>query len=206
MALNLREINKRLDNPVTLEIMNEITAKGYLDAEELEERLIDTGSVLNTGRYTIPDYLKAVEFTSYRIAEDSQVTAYKKTFPERCMGKTDGAIAGKASIYAHGKMVVQMVGIAQVPLRLLYMRERHRSIRKLAYLVDNAETERVQMESADKLLGHLPDPDEVKVELDMGLGATEVIEDFNQTLNRIADMASKKLESGTINAKELIQR
>lgn len=205
-SVNLGEVSRRLENPVTKTIISTIVEKGYMDEDEYIDQLVSVGNVLNSGKWKIADFLAAVEFTSYRLAGDSQVKAYTKAFPDRCLGKTDGAIAGKASIYSHGSLVVQMLGMTQVPLHMLYMRERHIAIRKLAELSQFGETERIQMESSDKLLGHIKPPEEIKVELDVGVGAVDVINDFNETLNNIAEMAKAKLDDGTIDARQLIQR
>jgi len=199
-------MNNRLDNARAREICDEIACKGFLDEEELETMIVDTASVLTSGRYKMEDYLRAVEFCSYRLQEDTQVLAYKKTFPSRCVGKTDGAISGKASIYGNGKLVVELLGMSYVPIHLLYGRDRHKSLRKLSWLVDNGDTDRIQMESADKLLAHLKPPEEVKIELEIGLGASQVIEELSESLDKIALMAQAKIESKTIDAKTFIQR
>ena len=205
MPLDMR-LDKRLKTQDTIDLIQRIVDKGYLDEEEIEERMIDTSSVLQTGRYTIPEYMNAIEFTTYRLQEQSQVEAYRRTFPDRCEGKTPGAIAGKASIYGNGKLVTQMLTIAQVPISILYMRERHKAIRKLAYLTDNADTERLQMESADKLLNHIKPPEEIKLELEVGLGAAAALDELKESLDSIATMARRKLDSGVIDAKVLIER
>jgi hypothetical protein len=86
------------------------------------------------------------------------------------------------------------------------MRERHLALRRLSHLIEYGDTERIQMESADKLLGHVKAPEEVKFELDLGIGANDTIAELTESLNSIASMAKSKLDSGTIDAKTLIQR
>jgi len=202
----LKEIHSRFDNPDIDRIIEGISDKGYLDEEDILVGIVDTKSILETGKYTVPEYLAALEFTRYRMAGDTQSAAYRKTFPERCVGKTDGAITGKASIYAHGKLVMKFMARAEVPLELLYMREVHQSIRKLSELVAHSDNERIQMESADKLLGHImPKKDQTVVE-DIGEGTAAVISEFTRALDNIANTAMGKLNSGDLDAKTLIQK
>ncbi len=66
--------------------------------------------------------------------------------------------------------------------------------------------ERIQMESADKLLAHIKPPEEVKIELDVGLGSEEVLGNISSSLDKLANMAAAKLDSGVLDAKTLIQR
>jgi hypothetical protein len=204
--VSLPEVNKRLDNTITQELIKKITDKGYLTSEDIESRIVDTSHILNSGKWKVTDYMKAVEFTSYRLAGDSQVEAYRKTFPERCSTKKNNTILASASIYNSGKLVQHLIGMAQIPLHLLYMRERHAAIRRLAGLIETSMSERIQMEASDKLLTHIKGPEEFKFELDLGIGANDTIAELTDSLNSIAAMAKKKLDDGTIDAKQLIQR
>jgi len=205
-TVSLSEVNSRLDNDLTREIIASIADKGYMDVEEIESRIVDTGSAMTGGKYSVKEYMRAMEFTSYRLGGDSQVASYKKTFPDRILGKTDGAVMGKASIYANGKLPIQLLSMSQVPLDLLYMRETHKSIRKLSELVEFGETERIQMESADKLLTHIAPNKTIKIEHDVADSTAEALSSLSDSLNSIADMAMTKLNSGSIDAKTLIQR
>ncbi len=204
-TLSYPEIFARLDNDETRSMVEAIKEKGFLSYDEIDNRIIDTATALTSG-YPIKAYMHAMEFTSYRMAGDSQAKAYKKAFPERCVGKTEGAITGKASIYANGKLPIKLLAASQVPLDLLYMRETHKAIRKLSALIDTGSTDRIQMESADKLLGHIKPNEVLKIEHSTGDSTAEAISSLSESLNSIAAMAQSKLQSGTINAKQLIQR
>ncbi len=204
--MNLTKLDSRLANPVTKELLDTIVSYGHLDEDDLSSGIVEFSHILGgKGGHKVNDYVQAVAFCTHRIMNDSQVAAYKKVFPERCKGKTEGAIAGKASIYSNGKLITQILGFAQVPTHLLYMRERHMAVRKLADLVSTGFTERIQLDAADKLLTHIKPPEEVKIELDVGLGAQEMLDDMKASLDRVAELASKKLADGTFDAKVLIQ-
>jgi len=205
--MDMRRLDKRLDNDTTKACLQQIVDNGHLDEEDLEKGIMEFSHILKgKDGHKVNDYVKAVAFCTHRIMNDSQVVSYKKVFPERCSGKTEGAIAGKASIYSNGKLITQILGFAQVPTHLLYMRERHRAIRKLADLMEDGLTDRIQMESADKLLNHIKPPEEVKIELDIGVGSEEVLGNISESLDKLAALAVGKLESGTLDAKTLIQR
>ena len=61
------------------------------------------------------------------------------------------------------------------------------------------------MDAADKLLTHIKPPEEVKIELDVGLGAQEMLDDMKASLDRVAELAQSRLNDGTFDAKVLIQ-
>ena len=180
--------------------------------EEFAEQLVTFSSVLKNGRYKAESYIKAVQYASYRQMNLSMTDAYKRTFPDRCFRKHDqkepkprGTIEALASIYDKTAIVQGILTQMQIPLHIMMMSERVRAANVLAYLMVNAENERIQMESADKLLNHINVPETMKVEMDVGFKADETLQQLNEKLGQIADIAQSKIKQGLATPVEIIE-
>ena len=180
--------------------------------DEFAEQLVTFSSVLKNGRYKADSYIKAVQYASYRQMNLSMTEAYKRTFPDRCFRRHDqtekkpqGTIEALASIYDKTQIVQGILTQMQIPLHIMMMSERVRAANVLAYLMVNASNERIQMESADKLLNHINIPETMKVEMDVGFKADETLTQLNATLNKIADVAQSRIKAGTLTPVEVLE-
>ena len=202
----IKEVNKKLNVPTTDRMIKEIIDKGNLSEDEIENMITTTGKVLQEGRYKVSEYIKAVEYCSYKLQDDSQADAYRKTHPGRCAGKTRGAIQGKASLYDRTQLVQRVLGIVQVPMSLLFMSERYRAVGVLADKMVNAQYDKDQIAAADKLLQHTAPPEEIKVEHSAGMGMNDMLAGVQDSLDKLADVAQARMNAKTLDAKDWIQR
>ena len=177
---------------------------------EFHNRVIDYSSVLDSGKWKIADYIKAVEFASYYMSGDSQVKAWKKTFPDRYAAKLGANLTDveknvevTATIYFRGELVQKVLAQSTVPLRVFHNSKKHEAIEKLASLMRNANSEKVQMESANALLTHLKDPDESRIEIDMNVKEGESIRHLENAVAELAMQQKLALISGTITLEQL---
>lgn len=189
------------------------------NGEALADRLISFSGILKENKWSIAKYVKAVEFVTHRIGGDTIVGSYRKTFPERLtrkkrvMGeeidevedKPYDTIRSAAKTYEQGELVQKLMAQVQIPLHIIMMNERVRAAEVLANLMVNGETERIQMESADKLLNHVKAPEVVQMEIDMTVTTDETLSNINESLDRLASLAQKKIEQGVITPVEVIE-
>ncbi len=204
----LSNIDKRFGDTPAKSAIKKILE--YHDApEEFAEQLVTFSSVLRQGRYKAEGYIKAVQYASYRQMNLSMVASFKRTFPERCFRdgkkKPQGTVDALASLYDKTAIVQGIMTQIQIPLHIMMMSERVKAANILAHLMVNAETERIQMESADKLLNHISIPETMKVEMDIGVKTDDTIKELNETLTRISEIASNKIQSGTVTPVEIIE-
>lgn len=145
------------------------------------DKMIDHQSVMtdNTG---LKSYMKAIKYLGYLEMEMTSTDSYIKTFPEQSEGKDRKFLETRASQYKKTKLVQRLIAQADMPLHLFFQGYRFKAAAKLAYLMENGGSDRIQMESADKLLGHIKPPDNLKVELDLGVQKSTAVEDLQASL------------------------
>lgn len=200
---------QKLITDEVVQLINDVDALNGWDGE-FHKRVIDYSSILDAGKWKISDYIKAVEFASYYMSGDSQVKAWKKTFPDRFAAKIEAKVSDleknvevSAAIYFRGELVQKVLAQSTVPIRVFHNSKKHEAIEKLASLMRSASSEKVQMESANALLTHLKDPDESKIEIDMNIKEGEAVRHLE---NAVADLVMQQklaLMSGAITLEQL---
>lgn len=205
----LEHIDKRFGEDATKQAIS-LIKETHEAPEEFMERLVTFGNVLKAGRYKATDYVKAVQYTTYRSMDMTMKDAFMQTYPERCYRggerKPEGTIDALASLYDKTKLVQSILAQMQIPLHIMMMNERVRAANVLAHLMVNSDSEKIQMESADKFLNHVAVPETMKIEMDIGIKTDDTIAELNETLNKLADMAQNKISQGAITPTELVER
>jgi len=211
---SLGVVNSKLDDSTVKESID-LIAKTHHNPIEFMDSLISWESVLRDNKnVSTASYVKAVHFCSLRAAELSVRASYIRTFPEKCVRKNtdgdwvtkpEGTIAALAHSYGKTKMVQNILAQLQIPLHIMMMGERVKMATKLAELALTADSERVQMESADRLLNHITAPDVQKVELDVDFKGTEVLTDISASLDAFAELAVNRIKAGTMTATQVIE-
>lgn len=179
----LDKLNSVVDDPIV--------------ADTIRNNFIGYTHVLRDGKYKIEDYLNAVSYVSYKLMGLSNQEAYFKTFPNRhaalvAEGKDTKTISSYVSMYTKGKLVNLILEQSLIPVHVLNQDYKQKAINKLAQLMEEGETDRIQMESADKLLTHLATPKDnnyqISVEHTDNSGMTEL-------KNALASLAQQQLSS-----------
>ena len=203
----LEYVDKRFGEGPTKKAIE--TIMEYHEApEEYAEQLITFSNVLKGGKYKLEGYIKAVQYVSYRQMNLSMVDSYRRTYPDRCFRngkpKPKGTVDALSSIYDKTQLVQGILSQMQIPLHIMMVAERVKAANVLANLMMNASSERIQMESADKLLNHIKTPESVKIELDLGSKTDDTIKELNDKLESLANYAQGKIMNGTITPVEVL--
>lgn len=179
--------SKRKLGSVDKELIQSII-DGGIEPSYFLDKLVTFSSVMKGRKGTsTKDFIRAVQYCSYIAIGDSQISAYKKTFPDRVAKKgSEGTVSASASFYHRTDLVQSIIKMAQVPMHLIFMAEKYKAIQKLTNLMENADSERIQMESADKLLVHLKTPENSKIEIDIGFKKNETLDNLDATLTALA--------------------
>lgn len=188
------------------------------DPEFQGESLIQTAgiyeAVLKGARASIPEYLNAIRFCAYMATNDSNYTeAYKKVFADREFVKlrrdlpTDhpqyGELTSAASRYRRTKLVTDLLTASQVPLDLIFTGHRYKAIGVLAEVMENGKYDRDRINAAKELLAATKGPENVKIELDVGVTESSAVQQLNDQLAEIAGRSVKHLEAGATSLNEL---
>lgn len=188
------------------------------DPEFQGESLVQTAAiyeaVLRGARASIPEYLNAIRFCAYMSTNNSNYTeAYKKVFSDREFVRlrrdlpTDdpryGELTSAASRYRRTKLVTDILTASQVPLDLIFTGHRYKAIGVLADVMENGKYDRDKINAAKELLAATKGPDNVKIELDVGVSESSAVDQLNDQLASIAGRSLKHLEAGATSLKEL---
>jgi len=202
------KINTKKDFTVEAsELIEKVILDEDFDSDQFKESLITFSDVLRSNKSTCAiDYIKAVQFCSHMSTGATQVGAYRKTFPDRVARKRCvGTVNASASIYHKTQLVQGILNLAQIPVHLIFMAERHKAIHKLVSLMENVDaTHRIQMESADKILNHIKPPEDSKLTLDINV-KNDAIENLELTINRLAEQQVDMIKKGMHTAHDIVE-
>ena len=218
--LTLDDVKRNLPSrkgSVTQEVVDMINASRHepeFQGETLLQTAITYESVLQKNKASIKDYLKAIKFCAYLISMDDNFTeAYKRTFAERkfVQDRLDeptnstryNELTSAASRYRKSKLVVDILTMSQVPLDLMFTGARYKALGVLSELMVTAKYDRDKINAAKELLAATKGPDNVKIDLDVGVKESSAVEQLNDQLMQIAARQKTMLETGTQDLKEL---
>ena len=204
-----RALPKHLKNNLTQRMVNNINKLlvGGLD-ENYRDNLIGYTSVLKDGNFNIPNYINAVRYISFKLLGSSNIEAYAKTFPERYQRMLDNGsepkyITGIVTSYNKNKLVNLIFEQTIIPTHVLNADLHQKAITHLAYLMLNARSEKVQSDSAAKLVDALKLPETTKIELDIGLKEDKTLEELRNTTLELVRQQKLMIESGANTVKEI---
>ena len=164
-------------NQELLDMVRAAEVRGDFEGE-FEKKVISYSSILTQGRYKTSDYISAVEFCTYYLAGDDQAEAYVKTFPNIVKRRIlEGKVSyakGAPSMYYGGQLVQAIMAQAQMSVRMRHYNKIDYAVETLFQLTTSStSTDRIRMESADKLLAHLKEPEKSHVEIEVGIKKDE---------------------------------
>ena len=166
------------------------------------------------GAYSIKEFVTAVKFCAYLIAEDDNtIEAYKRAraeddFVKERIGAKSGsadynALSSAASRYRQSKLVKELLTVSQMPLYLMFQGERYRAVEVLAKEMHEAAFSKDRIAAADKLLTHVKPPENLQIELGIGPNK-EAVDLATQLSKQLADSVSiqKRLLEAGVSIKE----
>ena len=212
--LTIADVQKALPsrkNAVTdeiVEILNQSVNEPEFQGESLLQTAITYENIMTKNRAGIREYVDAIRFCAYLISmEDNYTEAYKRTFSyrdfvkERMDVKPDSVkykeLSSAASRYRRSKLVVDILTFSQVPLDIMFSGYRYKAIGVLANEMETAQYSRDRIAAAKELLAAVKGPENVKIELDIGVKETSAVQSLNAQLAEIASNSLKHLEAGT---------
>jgi len=164
-------------------------------AESYRNNVLTYISVIKDGRFKLQDYLKAIEYVTYKLMGDTNKEAYIKTFPDRYQRMIDGKyeekkIHGRISAYNSGYLVSKILERTIIPPSVSYRDAFHQAMMKEIDLMHNARSETVQEKAARTILEMTKPSEEANVTIDMNIKESEdIVEQYNKAL----DLASMKM-------------
>lgn len=205
-------------NTITQELVD-IINQSLTEPEFQGESLLETAStyervIQSRAGTSVKDYIYAIKFCAYLVGVDDNFTeAYRKTFfsrdfvKERANAPTDSVgykeLTAAASRYRRSKLVVDILTLSQVPLDMLFTGQRYRAVLVLADRMENSRMDKDKIAAAKELLAATKGPDNLKIELDVGVKENSAVQQLNEQLAMMAAKQRTMLESGVTSLKEL---
>lgn len=195
---------------VSLDVMHNINAS-ISDPDirdHVLENILSYTSVLKDGKFKLQSYLDGVKYVSFKTMGDSNIQAWVKTFPDRyarlvANNASEKDISAHVAMFNSTKIVALLYEQTLRPIHIMNAHHAQAAINKLVTLMDTALNERVQMESADKLLIHLKPPETKKIELDVGIKESSALASLKQLTAEYAAQQKRAIEAGIATAKEM---
>lgn len=169
------------------------------------ENFITYSKVLNEGKFTVDEYLNAVMYCSHRLAGETTKDSYLRVFPHKAAEWLVKGVKTKTqdayvSMYNNTKLVRKIMEQSVIPIWVLNQDKAQAAINVLADLMDNADSEKVRSDSANALLNHLKKPDNLKVELDIGVKEGSELANLQKVMADLAQAQLAAIQSGGVNA------
>lgn len=219
-VLTMEDVQSKLPgkkNTITqeiVELINVAQTEPEFQGDDLLSTMVTYENVMSKNRAGIREYIDAIKFCAYLVSmEDNYTEAYKRTFSYRDFVKerlTVGPesvkykeLTSAASRYRRSKLVVDILTYSQVPLDIMFAGARYKAIGVLAREMEQAQYSRDRISAAKELLAAVKGPENMKIELDIGVKETSAVQSLNAQLAELASNSLKHLEAGTTSLSKL---
>ena len=187
------------------------TINGLIEGDltdTFRDNLLGFGKIMEDGKFKITHYIDAVRFVSFKLLGSNNIEAYTKVFPERYQSMLDGEytesqISGVCSVYNKGLLVTKIFEQTMMPTHIVNADLHQRAINQLAHLMIHARSEKVQSDSAAKLVDALKMPETSKIELDVSIKEDTSIAELRAATLALAKQQRLMIESGAQSVKEV---
>ena len=198
-----KSVPSHLRNNVSQDLVDNLNniALDPIMAEDIRSNFVSYSSILKEGKFKLEEYLNAVAYVSYKIMNNTNEEAYAKTFPQRyakliANGTSKKDIASYVSAYNKGKLVNLILEATLVPTWVLNQDIHQKAINRLADLMQNATSEKVQVEAASSLLTHLGKPKEGNFQINIGETENAGMKEMRQLLQEVAQNQREAIQTG----------
>jgi hypothetical protein len=211
-ALTREQFQKVLPKDVRGRVSDEIieSINKLLEEPELRdsfrETLLSFGSIMAEGKFKLQSYIDACRYVSYKLLGSGTLEAYVKTFPDRYQrlvdeGADNHAMSAYAGAYNKTVLVNKIFEQTLVPTHVLNADVFQKAINVQAYLMMNANSEKVRTDAANSLLNHLKKPEAAKVQLDISYKEDKTLDELRATTQALVEQQKRLLEEKVIDAK-----
>ena len=191
-----------------LDLINKTIKEPEFDGFRFIDTLITYQNALTGDRVGLEEYINAVRFCSFlEVTNGNATEAYIKAFSYRDFVKDRvGAaknsdeykqLASAATRYRKNPLVVNIMTQAEVPLWLMFQGYRYQAVNVLVKEMNSAPLPKDRINAADKLLFHLKPPENIKVELEVGLKQDNIVDQYETMLSNMVKEQKRLIESGS---------
>jgi len=203
-----KDVRSRVSDEV-IDGINKLLAQPEL-RDSFRENLLSFGSVMADGKFKLQSYIDACRYVSYKLMGSGALESYIKTFPDRYQrllneGTDDKSISAYASAYNKTILVNKIFEQTLVPTHVLNADIYQKAINTQAYLMMNANSEKVRTDAANSILNALKRPEVSKMELDISYKEDKTLSDLRVATQALVEQQKRMLEEKIINAKDIAE-
>lgn len=185
------------DNATRVTELINIAVKGMDPTlgEHFRDNCISWVGALKNLKTSTEQYINASKFVTYKLAGDSNVKAYAKTFPERVSRMANEKMSNEylntyANIYSRSKVVAEIYALALIPTHIMYQDYFHLAVKtQVSIMMDNKVSPKVRSDAASSLMTHLKTPEVKQAELKVTVSESDTISELRDVL---AELSSKQ--------------
>lgn len=178
--------------------------------EIVSQNLIGYTTVLQQGKFKLDSYLNAIRYTTYKAMGDTNIDAFKKTFPQRysdliAKNTPPKDINSYVSLYNKSKLVTLIYEAMMIPTHILnqdVFQEAINQQRKL--MLDDKVSPMVRCTAAKSLLDTLKPPELKKMELDVSIKESDTIAQLQKATEQLAQLQLQQLNKGTSSLEDIL--
>jgi hypothetical protein len=204
---------KNLITDEVVDLINRSQTEPEFQGESLLQTATTYENVLAKNKVSIKEYLNAIRFVAYMMTMDDNYTeAYKKVFADRKfvqdrldVDTSDSRykeLTSAASRYRRSKLVVDILTLSQAPFDLMFTGARYKAVGVLASVMENAKYDRDKINAAKELLAATKGPENMKIDLDVGVRENSAVQQLNEQLAQLASRQKIHLEAGSASLNE----
>lgn len=206
-------VPKKFKNKLSQDLVDAINGL-VSDPEEramYRDNLLSYAGVLEEGKFKLTQYLDAVRYVSYKLMNDTNIYAYRMTFPDKyadfkARGVTDETIAKYVYSYNRSKLVQLIWKQSMVPFCVFNQEARQKALNRQVWLMENAKSEMVQTTAANSVLTATKPPEEAKVEVEIGMKDSGLLSDLKEVSRRLAEQQVNAVNAGGMSAKDVVHQ
>lgn len=191
-----------------VDLINEANNDPEFNGDEFIENMMTYQNVMHKNSGSLSEYINALKFCAYLEADVNNYTeAYKRArandefvieranLPKDSVGYRE--LTNAASRYRKTPMVRDILTQAEMPLYLMFQGARYGAVAKLVEEMDQAQFSKDRISAAKAILEHVKPPENMKVELDIGVKQDSTLEQLHQQLTEFADKSLVHLKNGS---------
>jgi len=189
--------------------VNDVLSKSDI-REQLRENILGYLNIMKDGKYKLKDYISAVKYVSYKLFGYTNQESYHRAFPDRynrlvTTGADEKTISGYVANYNKNKLVNAIYEQTMIPAHILNMEHYQAAVNKQVWLMENANSEKVQTEAANSLLHHLKPPEVANVELNIKTEDSNSITHLREALTNLATTQKELIQQGLKKVEQVAQ-
>lgn len=170
--------------------------------EALSQNLIGYTNVITQGRFKLSSYISAVQYCTYKSMGDTNVLAYKKTFPEKWTEWENQNVplnqrTSYITVFNKSKLVTLIYQALAIPTSILNADVFQEAINtQRSLMMDPKVSPMVRCQAAKALMDCLK-PEEVKqMEVAVNIKESDTVEELRKTTMELAKAQMEALKKG----------